>query len=136
MTAALKMKHAVDPREEIYQKVGMKKLGVVPGFKLHGNRVLVAPYERPELTAGGIKLPDSYRKEDEHQGKAALVLMKGHSAFKSDDNFDFGDDDVEPGEWVALWVTDGRKIVINGKTCRIIRDQDILMKIDAPDSIY
>ena len=34
------MSHDEDPREIIYSKVGMKK-GIIPGFVLHGNRVLV-----------------------------------------------------------------------------------------------
>jgi co-chaperonin GroES (HSP10) len=133
---ALRMEHTVDPRKTIYDKVGMKKLGEIPGYALHGNRVLVAIYERPEKTASGLHLPQTYRAEDEHQGKAAVVLLKGHSAFKSDDNFDFGPDNVEPGDWVQVHVTDGRKCNIYGQLCRVVRDQDIIAKIPAPDAIY
>lgn len=132
----MEMVHDKDPRQAIYDKIGMKKLGVLPGFRLHGNRVLVGIYERPEKTKSGLYLADTTRKEDEHQGKAALVLMKGHSAFKSDEHFSFGPDNVEPGEWISLWVTDGRKKIINGQLCRVIRDQDINMVIPSPDSVF
>ena len=131
-----KMLHDEDPALKIYRQVGMTKPGVLPGFHLHGNRILVGIYERPQRTASGIVLSDQTRREDEHQGKAAMVLMLGHSAFKTDSLFDFGPDIVEPGDWISLWVSDGRKIVINGAMCRIIRDQDVNMRIPAPDAVY
>ena len=81
-------------------------------------------------------MTDATRREDEHQGKAALVLMKGATAFVDDEHFQFHGDNVEPGDWISLWVSDGRKIIINGQLCRIIRDQDINMAIPAPDSVY
>ena len=130
------MEHEIDPREVIYRKIGIKKLGVLPGYRLMGNRILIGIYERPEKTKSGIHLPDQTRKEDEHQGKAGLVLVCGHSAFQSDREFDFGPDKVDPGDWVAIHTVDGRKIVINGQLCRIVRDQDIAMKIPAPDQIF
>lgn len=130
------MVHDKDPRQLIYDKIGMKKLGEIPGFHIYGNRVLVGIYERPEKTKSGVFIPDQTRREDEHQGKAALVLMMGHSAFQSDDNFSFGPDDLRPGDWISLWVTDGRKIVINGQLCRVVRDQDIVMKMPAPDAVF
>lgn len=131
--------HKIDPREAIFAQVGMKKVGgklTIPGFKLHGNRVLVGVYERPDQLESGIFIGDGTRQEDEHQGKSAIVLMLGHSAFRSDDRFDFGPDTVEVGDWISLWVSDGRKIVINGQLCRVLRDQDINLRIPAPDSVY
>ena len=132
----MEMQTKDDPRKVIYDKIGMKKLGVLLGFELFGNRVLVGIYERPKVTKSGIHLADVTVKEDEFQGKAACVLMLGHSAFKSDETYDFGPDMVSPGDWVALHTVDGRKIVVNGQLCRIVRDQDIAMKIPAPDQIF
>ena len=131
-----KMVHTVDPRDEIYKQVGLKN-GKVPGFTLLKNDVVVGIYKRPEKSAGGILFTDKTRQEDEYQGKAALVLMKGPTAFVSDKHYTFlPEQNVEIGDWVALWVTEGRKIVINGQLCRIIRDIDLLMKIPAPDAVY
>ena len=76
------------------------------------------------------------QQRTEHQGKAALVLMNGATAFVDDEHFQFHVDNFEPGDWISLWVSDGRKIIINGQLCRIIRDQDINMAIPAPDSVY
>ena len=124
-----------DPRQLIFDKIGMKK-GVIPGFTLFGNRVLLGVYERPSKTKSGIILADQTRNEDQHQGKAAVVLMKGPTAFVSDSHYDFQGQDVEVGDWVTLWVGDGRRLFLNGQLCRIIRDQDINMKIPSPDQVF
>ena len=129
------MSHDEDPRQLIFDKIGMKK-GVIPGFTLFGNRVLLGVYERPSKTKSGIILADQTRNEDQHQGKAAVVLMKGPTAFVSDSPYDFQGQDVEVGDWVTLWVGDGRRLFLNGQLCRIIRDQDINMKIPSPDQVF
>ena len=133
-----KMVHVVDPRDEIFKTVGMKRHGKnVPGFTLLKNDVLCGIYMRPEKTQGGIIITQKTRQEDEYQGKAALVLAKGPTAFVSDKHYQFmPEQNVDVGDWVAMWVTDGRKIIINGQLCRIVRDIDLLMKIPAPDAVY
>ncbi len=130
------MIHTKDPRQVIYDAVGMAEPGKIPGFRLMSNRVLLGIYQRPEKTATGVYLTEKQREEEKYQGKAAMVLMLGRSAFVTDGNFDFGDDKLEIGDWVSLAVTDGRAIAINGCPCRVIRDQDILMKISGPDVVY
>lgn len=132
---AMPMQHVEDPVEVIFKKVGMKN-GKVPGFELMANRVLLGLYVRPEKTASGLLLTQQTRAEEKFQGKAAVVLAKGPTAFVSDSNFDFKNQNVEVGDWVALWVTDGRAISINGAECRVIRDQDITMTIPSPDQVY
>jgi hypothetical protein len=131
-----------DPAEKIIRQVNMVEPGVIVSrrtgkqFRLHSNRVLVGVYQRPDTLASGVKLPDGVLAEDEHQGKAGLVLMKGWSAFVSDEHYTFYNDHVDIGEWVTLWVSDGRKIIINGQLCRLVRDQDINMVIPEPDCVY
>lgn len=132
---AMLMVHDTDPKDIIFKQVGVKN-GKIPGFQLFGNRVLVGVYQRPEKTKSGIILADQTRKEDEHQGKAAVVLMKGPTAFKDDDHFEFHGDDLEVGDWVMLFVSHGLKCVVNGQLCRIIRDQDITMRIPSPDQVF
>ena len=129
------MQHDEDPARVLFRLVGMKN-GKIPGFELMANRVLLGLYVRPEKTKSNILIPGTKRAEEKFQGKAAVVLMKGPSAFVSDSNFDFRGQQVEVGDWVSLWVTDGRAISINGAECRVIRDQDISMKIPSPDQVY
>ena len=130
------MSHSEDPRDVVFKKIGIKKDGTIPGFQLFGNRVLVGIYERPEKTKTGIILTDRYRSEEEHQGKAAICLMKGPSAFVDDEHFSFNGQNLEVGDWVMMFVSHGLKCVVNGQLCRIIRDQDITMKIPSPDQVF
>ena len=136
MVQAMKMVHDVDPAKVVMDKIGMKKLGELPGFRLMGNQVLIGIYERPTKTKSGIILADQTRREDEHQGKSGMVLLKGRAAFVSDERYHFGDDDVQPGDWVAIFVSDGRKILINGQLCRIVEDVHIRLRVPAPDCVY
>lgn len=133
--SARPMIHEQDPAEVIFQKVGMKN-GKIPGFELMSNRVLLGLYVRPEKTKSGLYLSDNTRAEEKYQGKAAVVLALGPSAFVSDSAFDFQGQKVAVGDWISIWTTDGRAININGCDCRVIRDQDIAMRIPAPDSVY
>ena len=125
------MVHSEDPVQII-----LKEVGDLSKFEVAGNQLLLGIYERPEKTKTGLYLSDQTRKEDQHQGKAALVLKKGPIAFKSDHNYDFKGFDVEVGDWVAIFVSDGRAISIRKKLCRIVEDQHIRLKIPAPDEIY
>lgn len=134
---AMLMKHDEDPAAAI-----RKRVGSVDHLTIFGNYVLVAIYERPKITKSGIHLSDQTIQEDQWQGKSALVLSCGPSAFISDSNYDFKEQSVKPGDWVAIFVSDGRKLVIqNEKTgerqlCRMVEDQHIRLKIPSPDSVY
>jgi co-chaperonin GroES (HSP10) len=125
------MLHQEDPTITIHKKVGN-----LDEFVLYGNQVLLGVYERPQVTKSGIYLSDQTRHEDRHQGKAGLVLKKGPTAFVSDDNYDFKGQDVNVGDWVAIFVSDGRAININGQLCRLVEDQYIRLKIPAPDVVF
>ena len=132
----MKMLHTQDPKKEIFDKLGMRE-GTIPGFSLQGNRVLIAIYLRPKVTASGIHLADTTRAEDEHQGKASLIVALGPTAFVSDERVQFDDVEVlRVGDWVASFVSHGLKCSVNGVSCRIIRDQEITMKIPAPDAVW
>ena len=130
------MVHDEDPKEVIYKKIGMVK-GKIPGFQLMGNRVLMAIYEMPEKTKSGLFIPDKSRDENLHQGKAALIVALGPTAFVSDERVHFNEEEIlKVGDFVMGFVSHGLRCSINGYPCRIIRDQDITMKIPAPDAIW
>ncbi len=125
------MVHDTDPADEIRTKIGD-----LSNFELFGNQILLGVYMRPEKTKGGLYLSEQTRGEDEHQGKAMLVLKKGPGAFQTDSNYNFYGMDVKEGDWIACWVTDGRKIKINGQLCRVIEDVYIRMRIPSPDAVF
>lgn len=131
----MRMVKGFDAAKDIWQR-----LGSLDGFEVMHNDVLIAVFVRPSEIAvkGGKKLhiPDQTIKEDEYQGKAGLVIMKGPQAFVSDENYDFKGQDVHIGDWVSIWVSDGRKVTINGVLCRMVEDRHIRMKIPSPDAVY
>lgn len=123
------------------------RLRDIPVFErlLFGNRVLVAKY-MPE-TIGGSTLVHSEltSRENDYQGKAGLVLRKGHLAFKSDAQNDFGPDNVEVGDWVYYDFSAGTNIdfMEAGKfgaaaqiKCKILRDVDIIGVLPGPEIVY
>jgi co-chaperonin GroES (HSP10) len=126
------MQHDEDPAHTINKVVA----DVLPHIHIYGNYILLGIYIRPEKTKTGIILTNHTRDEDKHQGKAALVLKKGPTAFVSDHNYDFQGQDVKVGDWVSVWVSDGRQVTVNGQLCRLVEDQHIRMKIPAPDLVF
>lgn len=126
------MQHDEDPADTINKVIAE----VLPHIHIYGNYILLGIYIRPEKTKKGIILTNQTRDEDKHQGKAALVLKKGPLAFVSDVNYDFQGQNVEVGDWVSIWVSDGRKVIVNGCECRLVEDQHIRMKISAPDLVF
>ena len=127
----MRMVHTIDPAKEL-----LNKIGDLSAFELFGNQVLIAVYERPEKTKSGIILADVTRQEDAFQGKAGLVVKLGPSAFVSDENYNFRNQKAQVGDWVAIFVSDGRKIVVNSTLCRIVEDNHIRLKIPTPDSVF
>ena len=125
------MSHSIDPADDIFQEIGK-----LDKFQLTGDQVLLGVYRRPEKTKAGIILVDKTRDEEEHQGKAGLVLKIGPTAFKYDGNYAYEGPIPKIGEWVAMWVVDGRKININKVLCRIVSSEQIRMIIPAPDVIF
>lgn len=130
------MIHEENPRDALFKKIGMTKDLKIPGFTIFGNRVLVGIYEMPEKTKSGIFMPDRVRDENLHQGKAGIILAMGHAAFVSDSAFDFGPDKFEVGDYCLMFVSHGLRCAVNGVSCRVVRDQDLTMKVPSPDAIW
>ena len=131
MAGIMLMEHYTDPAQEI-----IKKIGNLDAFELTGEQVLLGVYKRPEKTKSGLYISDKTRDEDEHQGKAGLVLKLGPTAFKYQDNYAYEGPVPKIGQWVAVWVVDGRKININGVLCRIVSSEQVRLIIPAPDVVY
>lgn len=131
----MKMLASANPAKDLWDRLGSLK-----GFEVLHNDVLIAVFVRPkevQLKGGKVlHLADQTIKEDEWQGKAGMVVLKGPQAFVSDESYDFKGQDVKPGEWVSIWVSDGRKVMVNGVLCRMVEDRHIRMKIPSPDSVF
>lgn len=99
------------------------------------NRVLCAAYISNEMTKGGIIRPTDVVAEDIWQGKPALVLKVGPSAFKDTPDITFDGFMLHPGEWVTFKVGNSSQIEIHGYPCRIVMDHYIESRIPAPQWI-
>lgn len=100
--ASIKKRDATfDTKQEIIEKIGD-----LSAYELAAGEVLLAIYQRPEMTAGGIILPSSNLKEDLYQGKAHLVIKIGPGC-------DFYGLDVHLHDWVVVRPSDGWALDIN-----------------------
>lgn len=135
---ALTAAHRIDPRIEIFKRVG--DLG---WLKLRVNQILCAVYERGSETKGGIILPDQTRAEDRYQGKVGLVVKMGPMAFVSDETTKFQPDDkLKIGDWVVYRASDGWQITLatdyskDNQLCRVFVESDIRAVIPSPDLVW
>lgn len=146
---AMLMAHAVDPREDLWEKVGN-----LDDEELFHNQVLVAVYIRPEKMKLGktgfeLILTDNTRAEDESQSKVGMIVKMGPTAFKPDLDDDgqprpstwTWPSDMAPGNWVYYRASDGwatTRINQNGDKvlCRILSDTSIRGRIQHPDQVW
>lgn len=130
------MNHAVDPKTDI-----MDRLGDISDIELFHNNVIVAIYQRPNKTAGGILLTDKHLEEDYLQGKVGLVIRVGPQSFK-DDSGSWTWSDIKVGDWVFFRASDGWSMSVRAKDksepikCRRLKDTSIEGKISDPDLIW
>lgn len=125
------MKHDTDPAQLIW-----KRIGNLETFKPTHNHVVLAIYERPKETKSGIHIPDQYRAEEIYQGKAALIVAKGPTAFIDTAQWNFSAVPMDIGDWVAIRASDGWDCVVNSVHCRMVPDTAIRAKISAPDVVW
>lgn len=136
---SVQMTHDTDPKEALLAKVGD-----LEGIEVFGSDILVAIYKRPNKTKSGIILTDNTLNEDKWQGKAALVLKLGPTAYLDEDGNKFRD--IKVGDWVVARPSDGWSCTLNTlKTgvsaedvvdCRIMTDISVRLRVTDPDSIY
>lgn len=85
-----------------------------------GNRVVIEPVEKEDITAGGIVLPET-AKEKPQEG---MVLSVGPG--ERDDDGDYISMDVKEGDKVLFAKYAGTEIKVDGKKLLILRESDLL----------
>ncbi len=137
-----------DPAAQLKSDI-LAKIGDVSAFEIAQNEVLLAIYQRPELTAGGIALVSPTLKEDKYQGKVGLVVKIGrHCQFDRVDPYT----EIKTGipislhDWVVVRPSDTWALDINMNSdalsskdfvaCRLVHDKDIRAKIPHPGVIW
>jgi co-chaperonin GroES (HSP10) len=144
-SAATKLSARPDPRKQLI----LAKLGDVPGFEIAQNELLVAIYQRDEMTPGGIVLPAKTLKEDVYQGKVGLVIKIG-------ENFNHrwtdpytgrtGGVPVKAHDWIMFRTSDTWTLEVNIRdgvfdkdgfvVCRMMEPKSIRAVIDNPDMVW
>lgn len=132
MAQAIAMQHDVDPATVLWNALAP----MLDGIEVLGARCLVAIYQIPTRTAGGIELPDSFRKENDFQGKIGLVMKKGPLAFVDDASHRFGEVIPEVGSWVLFHVGDAYGFELGTARCRFVEDVDIFAIMPRPDMAW
>jgi hypothetical protein len=132
------VKKAVDPKFDPKQAI-IDKIGDLSGYELAPGEVLVAIYQRPEMTPGGIILTQNNLKEDLYQGKSHLVLKIGPGC-------DFFGLDVQLHDWVAIKPSDAWALDVNTRPdvldrkdyvpCRHVFAKHIRAKLSHPGMIW
>jgi co-chaperonin GroES (HSP10) len=121
---------ASDPKQAIQTLVGN-----LEDFEVMGDRVLIGIFMRPEKTKGGIIRPSTNKEEDVWQGKVGLVLKWGPNAFIDPETGIQYDQVADVGEWVVFKVGDGWQLEVNKMPCRMVKDVNIIAKVNDPMSV-
>jgi hypothetical protein len=133
-----------DAKQEI-----LKKLDDVAGFKIAKNELLLAIYQRPEFTPGGIIQVPQTLKEDIYQGKVGLVVKIGeHCRFDRVDPYTGIPCGIPVSlhDWVVVRPSDTWPLDINVRpdildrrdfvACRLVKDDQIRAVIANPAMIW
>jgi hypothetical protein len=128
---ALEMKHDVDPKLAIQEKVGP----YIEGIEVLGPDLLLGIYVRPTQLKSGLHISQRTQSEDVYQGKVALVLKMGPLAFKEDDKHRFGGRTPKEGDWVAVRVGDTFQLSLGEHPCRMAEDVNIKAILTNPDAV-
>lgn len=142
--ASLKKTAEPDTKQEI-----LDKLGDLSHFEIANNEVLLAIYQRPDKTAGGIALTAKTQKEDIYQGKVGLVVKIGSACrFQRHDpvrNVSYGLD-IQIHDWVVVRPSDTWPLDVNADPnallqsdfvpCRLVFDDLIRARITHPSMIW
>lgn len=131
----MQMVHDKDPKEVIFDQYKPYLDDLRPLYSL----VVVAIYQRPEMTRGGIILTQQTREEDVYQGKVGLVIKLGTRAFEDTDKVAFKDTErAKVGDWVVFRASDGFPMDVGSKDnhTRWLNDVNIKAIIKDPDQIW
>lgn len=85
------------------------------------DQVLVLPVEKDDMTDSGILYVPATAQERQSEG---IVIAAGRG--RMDANNIFVPTEVEPGDRVLFGKYSGTEIILRGKTCRLMREDEIL----------
>lgn len=105
-------------------------------FSVMNNQVVMAIYDEPPKTKGGIIIPEEKRKEAEYQGKCGLVIAVGPSAFQDPNGEWFRGKPPKVGSWIVIRASDGWRLDLYGVQCRMFDDTLTRLEVPHPESVW
>ena len=99
------------------------------------NQVVMAIYDEPEKTKGGIIVPDERRKESEYQGKTGLIIALGPIAYEEDGKW-WNGPKPKLGDWVVIRASDGWRLDLYGVKCRMFDDTLTRLIVPHPEAVW
>lgn len=130
-TKIAEISQAKDPKKALLAAVGD-----LSGADVADDLVLVATFIRNEKTKSGLFLPTDHLKEDEYQGKVALVLKTGPLAYSEWEAETQRGEKARIGTWVVAAIKDGWAVTLNGTACRLIPYEKIRMRVTDPTMVF
>jgi hypothetical protein len=126
----------------------LAKIGDVSGFEIASNEVLIAIYQRPDKTPGGIIQTPRILEEDKYQGKVGLVLKYGDACrfvvTDKESGITYGIP-IAVGDWVVVRPSDTWALDVNANPtldrndfvpCRLVAPHHIRAKVSNPASVW
>jgi co-chaperonin GroES (HSP10) len=120
-----------DPKQVVFDAI----LPLIENFHLYRNEVLVVTAPNNTQSAGGIIMPEQYKKEQRFQGKIGLVVALGEIAFNDKDLWPNEETRPKVGTWVFFRTADTNECSIGGYSCRFVDDHRIRGCCPAADTL-
>lgn len=135
--------HVDDPKQVIWESCVNRHThkNELDNIELWGFYLLVGLYIRPATrTHFGLEVPEDVVDDDRYQGKVGLVLKLGPRAFIDDlrdyPTRQFSGMRADADDWVVFRASDGLKVMVGDRECRLIPDSNIRARINHPDAVF
>ena len=98
-------------------------------------RILIRPVAIRSTTKGGIILPDKAKADVQYLTTVGRVVLLGDLAYEDKDRFTKGPW-CKAGDYVCYGKHTGTRFLYKGVMFVIMNDDQILMKVEEPGSLY
>ena len=121
----------------------LARLGDLSGVRIFGARIMVVKFIRDTIGSSGKLLAAAQTQmEDQYQGKVGLCIKVGRLAFKTDAKHDWGEDQVQVGDWVLYGYGDGYDMDIQPYGtdekihCKVLDESEVKGLVPNPGLIW
>ena len=106
-----------------FKTEALKRLGDLSGVAAINGNILVLGYVAPQVSKGGIIMPEKTIDENRWQGVCGLVLKMCDTAFKYSGAYTYEGTKPEIGDWVVFHNSETREIMVRGTSCRLVHHE-------------